>query len=159
MTGLIVAYDKNRLIGKDGKMPWYIPGELKRFRQLTENNVVIMGRKTFEGLNGPLPNRINIILTRKKDYSADGCYVADSIENAIDMCHKLWPEKDIFIGGGAQIYKQAIDLVDTLFITEIDGEFEGDTYFPDFDKSLYTKVIEGKYESTVPYTYITYTKK
>ena len=159
MISLIVAYDKNRLIGKAGAMPWYIPGELKRFRQLTENNIVIMGRKTYLALSKPLPDRINIVLSRSENFSGENLYTTDSLSSAIAMAQENWPEKEIFIGGGANLYKQVIDIVDTMYITEIDAEFEGDTYFPDFDESNFIKEINGHFESTVPYTYVTYTRK
>ena len=159
MTAIIVAYDKNRLIGKEGGMPWHIPGELKRFRQLTENNVVIMGRKTYVSLGRPLPDRVNIVISRNENFTADGCYTASSITGAIAMARLFWPDKDIFIGGGAQIYSRAIEMADVLYITEIDGEFEGDTYFPAFDESLFVKETESHHQSTVPYTYVTYKRK
>ncbi|MBR4036537.1 MAG: dihydrofolate reductase [Oscillospiraceae bacterium] len=159
MIAIIAAYDKNRLIGKGGGMPWYIPGELKRFRRLTENNVVIMGRKTYLSLGKPLADRVNIIISRNENFAPDGCYTTSSITGAIAMARLFWPDKDIFIGGGAQIYSQTIEMADVLYITEIDGEFEGDTYFPDFDESVFTKEIESHHESTVPYTYVTYKRK
>lgn len=159
MTAIIVAYDKNRLIGKEGGMPWYIPGELKRFRQLTENNVVIMGRKTYVSLGRPLPDRVNIVISRNENFTADGCYTASSITGAIAMARLFWPDKDIFIGGGAQIYSRTIEMADVLYITEIEAEFEGDTYFPAFDESLFTKETESHHQSTVPYTYVTYKRK
>ena len=158
MISLIVAYDKNRLIGKAGAMPWYIPGELKRFRQLTENNIVIMGRKTYLALSKPLPNRINIVLSRSENFSGENLYTARTLADAISMATESWPEKEIFIGGGANLYKQVIDIVDTMYITEIDAEYEGDTYFPDFDENNFTKETVGHFESTVPYTYVTYTR-
>lgn len=158
MTALIVAYDRNRLIGKDGGMPWYIPGELKRFRQLTENNVVIMGKNTYLSLGKPLPNRINIVLSRSEIFTGDNLYTAASLPQAVEMAQQNWPEKDIFYGGGANLYRQVMGSVDAMYITEIDAEFRGDTYFPEFDESDFTKEIDGHFESTVPYTYVTYRK-
>lgn len=159
MINIIVAYDRNRLIGKDGGMPWYIPGELKRFRQLTENNVVIMGRKTFESLGKPLPGRINIVLSRSKVFTGENVYTAKNLSQALDMALDKWTDKEIFIGGGADLYRQTLHLADVLYITEIDAEFEGDTFFPEFDESKFDKTVEGRYESTVPYTYVTYRKQ
>ena len=159
MLALIVAYDKSKLIGKDGGMPWYIPGELKRFRSLTENNVVIMGRKTYESLGKPLPGRINIVLSRSKIFEGENVYTAKDLEEAIATAKEKWPDKAIFIGGGAYLYRQVLDDVDVMHITEIDAEFEGDTYFPQFDENLFMKEINGRYTSTVPYTYVTYTRK
>ena len=158
MIAIIAAYDKNRLIGKDGGMPWYIPGELKRFRQLTEGNIVIMGRKTYESLGKPLPGRINIVLSRSKKFCGENLYTADSVEQALALASN-WPQKDIFISGGANLYSQVMDSTDTMYITEIDAEFDGDTYFHVFDESLFTKEIQARYESTVPYTYVTYKRK
>lgn len=159
MISIIAAYDRNRLIGNKGSMPWYIPGELRRFRALTENNIVIMGRKTYVSLGRPLPDRVNIVISGNENFTADGCYTASSITGAIAMARLFWPDKDIFIGGGAQIYSQTIEMADMMYITEIDGEFEGDTYFPDFEESGFDKTVEARYESTVPYTYVTYRKK
>ena len=159
MTALIVAYDKNRLIGKDGGMPWYIPGELKRFRALTENNVVIMGRKTYLALGKPLPNRINIVLSRTDNFTGENLYTAQTITQALEMTMENWIDKDVFYIGGANLYSQVIDMVDAMYITEIDAEFEGDTYFPEFDENKFTKEIDGHFESTVPYTYVTYRRR
>ena len=159
MIALIVAFDKNRLIGKDGGMPWYIPGELKRFRQLTEGNVVIMGRKTYQSLGKPLPNRINIVLSRSENFSGENLYSAKDLSEAMEMCCKNWPDKDIFIGGGANLYQQVLDMVDVMYITEIDAKFSGDTFFPAFDENLFEKETDGYFESTVPYTYVTYKRK
>lgn len=159
MTALIVAYDKNRLIGKDGGMPWHIPGELKRFRQFTENNVVVMGRKTYLALGKPLPNRINIVVSRNKTFSGENLFSAVNLSDALEMAKTCWPDKNIFIGGGASLYRRALDTVDAMYITEIDGEFEGDTYFPHFDESKFIKTVNGQFESTAKYTYVTYSRK
>ena len=159
MTAIIVAYDKNRLIGKEGGMPWYIPGELKRFRRLTENNVLIMGRKTYVSLGRPLPDRVNIVLSRSEIYTGENLYTVKSLTDALALAKEKWPEKNIYIGGGANLYAQTLDMADVLYITEIDGEFEGDTYFPQFDESLFIKETESHHQSTVPYTYVTYKRK
>ena len=160
MSALIVAYDKNRLIGKDGGMPWYIPGELKRFRLLTVGNVVIMGRKTFESLGKALPERINIVLSRSETFSGENLHTARDLNRALDMAEANWPDREVFFIGGAQLYKQVLDLdlVDIMYITEVDAQFEGDTYFPQFDENMFVKETEGHFESTVPYTYVTYRK-
>ena len=159
MIGLIVAYDINRLIGKDGSMPWYIPGELKRFRQLTVNNIVIMGRKTFQALSKPLSDRINIVLSQSESFEGENLYTASNLTDALTMAKENWPDKDIFIGGGANLYSQVLDMVDVMYITEIDGQFSGDTYFPEFDESLFDKTVDGHFKSTTDYTYVTYTRK
>ncbi len=159
MIAIIAAYDRNRLIGKDGGMPWHIPGELKRFRRLTGGNVVIMGRKTFESLGKPLPDRINIVLSRSEKFEGESLYTATSLANALEMAKEKWPDKGIYIGGGANLYRQTLDMAQVMYITEIDAEFEGDTYFPNFEENMFTKTVESHHESTVPYTYVTYKRK
>lgn len=143
---LIAAHDKHRVIGKNGKMPWHFPDDLKHFRQVTEGHAVIMGRKTFEAIGKPLPNRQNIVLSRRKDLSFEGCDTAHTLQEAIEKAQ----DHLVFIIGGAQIYSQAIELADCLILTEIDTEFEGDAYFPEFDKSRYHASI--KKELTKPYS-------
>lgn len=159
MLGLIVAYDKNRLIGNKGKIPWKIKGEQERFKFLTTSNIVIMGRKTYEEIGKPLPDRINIVVSRTTTY--DGCYRATSLKDAIDIANKI--NKDscrndhIFICGGYKLYKEAIDIVDTMYITEIEGEFEGNTYFPKFDKSKFECVFsDHKISNGYKYHIMTY---
>lgn len=157
MISLIVAYAKNRAIGLNGGMPWHIPGELRRFRELTTGNVVIMGRRTYESLGKPLPNRINIVLSSREDFSVPGCLCARNLEEAIEMAKDTG--KDIYIGGGAVVYGQAIDLVDKMYISEIDAEFNADTFFPAFDENLFIKEIDSFHDGEIPYTYVTYTRK
>ncbi len=154
MIALVVAYDKNKAIGKDGKMPWNIPGELKRYRELTTGNVIIMGRRTYQSVGCALPNRINIVITTTMDH-IDGCIVAKSLQEAISLAG----DKDIYISGGAGVYKEALDIVDVMYITKIDAEFEADTFFPDFDESLFVKTIGETYHEEETYTYVTYTRK
>tara|TARA_R110001606_G_scaffold64179_5_gene149091 strand:- start:618 stop:1085 length:468 start_codon:yes stop_codon:yes gene_type:complete len=130
MISIIVAKSKNNVIGSNGSIPWNIPKDLKYFKELTEGNTVIMGRKTYESLpkdKKPLPNRINIVITRDINFTANGCMVVGSLEEAI---LKIDNRKNTFIIGGGEIYKQAINFVDKIYITEINDEYEGDTYFP-----------------------------
>jgi len=144
MIAIIVAKSKNNVIGSNGSIPWNVPKDLKYFKELTEGNTVIMGRKTYESLpkdNKPLPNRINIVITRDSNFTANGCIVVSSIEEAI---LKVDNRKDTFIIGGGEIYKQAINFVDKIYITEINGEFEGDTYFPELsDKWNLVDTVES----------------
>jgi len=130
MIAIIVAKSKNNVIGSNGSIPWNVPKDLRYFKELTEGNTVIMGRKTYDSLpkdKNPLPNRINIVITRDSNFTANGCIVVSSMEEAI---LKVDNRKDTFIIGGGEIYKQAIKFVDKIYITEINGEFDGDTYFP-----------------------------
>jgi len=126
MIRIIAAMSKNRVIGDSNALIWHLPEDLKRFRQLTTDNVIVMGRKTYESIGKPLPNRRNIIITRDLDYSAEGCEVVSSLEEAL-----LLSNSDCFIIGGGEIYRQAIDIADRIYLTLIDKEFEGDTSFPE----------------------------
>jgi len=117
---------KNRVIGNDNTLIWYLPEDLKRFKQLTTGNAIVMGRKTYESIGRALPNRRNIIITRDINYSVYGCEIVNSIEEAI-----LITGGDCFIIGGGEIYRQALDKADLIYLTLIDKEFEGDTLFPD----------------------------
>ena len=127
MISIIAAVSKNGVIGVDNKLPWDLPEDLKRFKELTTGNVVIMGRKTYESIGKPLPNRINIVVTRDKNFFTPNVIVANSLDSAL---LKAGGNKDIFIIGGGEIYKQSIGFADKLYITEVDMEVEGDTTFP-----------------------------
>lgn len=159
MIGLIVAYAKNRVIGNKGQIPWRIKGEQRRFRELTTGNVVIMGRRTYEEIGHPLPNRFTVVVSNSATFEAENCTTAGSLALAIEKAEKLYPGKNIYISGGAGLYKEAIDLVDQMFITEIDTEIEGDTFFPSFEESHYDKVIDERVEGEIPFSYVTYTRK
>lgn len=158
MIAIIVAYTKNgRVIGNNGKIPWNIPGELDRFKFLTTGNAVIMGRKTYEEIGKPLPNRFNIIVSSTKNFSDDNCITVPSIQAGINEATKRGYNK-IYIAGGTQIYKETIELADVLYITEIDKEFDGNATFPKINESLYQKETNAHFDTEIPYTYLTYTK-
>lgn len=158
MIGLIVAYTNNRVIGNEGKIPWRIKGEQRRFRELTTGNVVIMGRRSYDEIGKPLPNRFTIVVSKTAHYEAENCVTVGSLEEAIKYAKENRPEENIYLSGGAGIYKEGLPLADKLFITEVDLEIEGDTFFPEFDESKYTKTIDEFVEGEIPYTYVTYTK-
>jgi len=161
---IIAAIGKNRELGKDNRLLWHIPEDLKRFKKITTGHVVIMGRKTFESLGRPLPNRVNIIITRDKNYqikkdnsSIDRSIepktrICISLEEAIRLAKKLKPDdNEVFIIGGGQIYKQAINIADKLYLTVVEGEFDADTFFPDY--SRFNKVLYKKTGQTDKYCY------
>jgi dihydrofolate reductase len=135
MINVIVAYDKNLAIGKDNTLVWRQSADLKRFKELTTGNTVVMGRKTFESIGKPLPNRRNIVITRQ-DIQIEGVEIIKSIEEIKNI------EEDIFIIGGGEIYKSCLIFADRIFATEIDCEIEADTWFVDVDMSEW--VIESK---------------
>ena len=137
MINVIVAYDKNLAIGKDNTLVWRQSADLKRFKELTTGNTVVMGRKTFESIGKPLPNRRNIVITRQ-DIEIEGVEIIKSIEEIKNI------EEDIFIIGGGEIYKSCLIFADRIFATEIDCEIESDTWFVDVDMSEW--VVESKSE-------------
>jgi dihydrofolate reductase len=132
MIKLIVAISKNRVIGDSNKLIWNLPADLKRFKEITTGHSIVMGRKTYESIGRPLPNRRNIIITRDNTYQVEGCEIVNSIEEAL-----LLTNSDCFIIGGGEIYKQSLHLVDKIYMTLVDEDFEGDTTFPELDKSWY----------------------
>lgn len=134
---LIAAIARNGVIGRDGGLPWHLPADLKRFKEVTRGHQVVMGRRTFESLPGPLPKRRNIVVTRQADYQADGIEVAHSLEEAIAMAEARAesPDEVLFVLGGAVLYEAALPLADRLDLTMVDAEVDGDTRFPAFDES------------------------
>lgn len=126
MIRMIVAKSKNNVIGKDNKLPWSIPEELKFFKTLTTNNVVVMGRKTFESIGKKLPKRVNVVITRNK---IDGVVCFDRIETALIQLQEDYPDKTIYIIGGETLYEWSYDYCDEIIVSEIDMEVEGDAFF------------------------------
>lgn len=158
---LIVAHDKNKVIGNGLDIPWNIKGEQKLFKELTSYNIVIMGRKTYDSIGKKLPNRINIVISSINIDEELFLFRAKSLNDAIDLCRHI-EDKDIYIIGGATVYKEAIETldIDNIYITKIDGEFEGDVYFPEFDESKYNKTIINEVNSEdYNYTQYLYSKK
>ncbi|MCL4387084.1 dihydrofolate reductase, partial [Patescibacteria group bacterium] len=135
---LIVAVDQNRGIGKSGKMPWYIPADFKRFKEITMGHPVIMGRKTFESIPGPLPGRTNIVISRNHFEQKDSI-AANSLEQAIEKAKNAPGSDEIFVIGGGQIFQEAINIADKIYLTLIKQSFDVDTYFPDY--SDFKKVV------------------
>ena len=126
---LIAAVAENRAIGKDNQMLWHIPEDLEYFRRTTKGHPVIMGRNTFESIGQALPGRTNIIITRDKSYQAKDCLVVNSLEKALKQANKSsGGDKEIFIGGGGQIYKQTLPMADRLYLTIVKGNFEANTF-------------------------------
>jgi len=142
---IIAAAAENQAIGKDNKLLWHISEDLQRFKKITSGHPVIMGQKTFESLDRPLPNRTNIVLSFDKSYKPQGAIVVHSLEEAIKIASEKDSEEIFFIGGG-QIYAQAIKFADKLYLTLVEGDYDADTFFPDY--SEFKKVIfEEPHES------------
>ena len=154
---MIACVGKNLELGRNNDLIWHLPSDLKYFKEVTLGHTVIMGRNTFKSLPGVLKNRHNIVLTFKedKDELPDEVEVLHSINEFLDK----YKEKDelVFVIGGTSIYKQFIDLADTLYLTEVDGECKADVYFPEFDKSLYTKEIVGNgNDNNIKFNFVIY---
>lgn len=155
MISIIVAVAKNGVIGKAGKMPWKIPGEQRQFKELTTGHVVIMGRKSFEEIGHPLPDRKNIVVSKTKVFSGENLITAKSLEEALTLAGK----EEIFIAGGAELFQKALPLADRIYITYVDLEVpNGDRFFPDFPKEKYTIVELEKLGGEIPYHRFLYTK-
>jgi dihydrofolate reductase len=149
---LIGAMDRNRVIGRDNKIPWRLPAEMKWFKATTMGKPILMGRKTYESIGRPLVGRHNIVLTRKGDYEAEGCTVVHSIEEARTAAGE---ENELMVIGGAYLYAQMLPLADCLYLTFIEADIEGDTYFPEFRLADWRIVQEAFFtaDSQNPYDY------
>ncbi len=160
---IIVALgDKTRAIGKNGGLIWQIPEDIKRFKELTLNHPVIMGRKTWESIPEkfrPLKNRMNIVITRNSDFVAIGAIKAESFERALEIAVKSPGSGKIFVIGGAEIYSQALQAADTLHLTLVQSDEKGDVFFPEYEK-LFPKIVfsQEHLDSPVPFRYETRTK-
>jgi dihydrofolate reductase len=134
---LIVAMTTNRVIGLNNRMPWHLPADLKRFRKITMGYPILMGRKTFESIGKPLPGRTNIIISKNPDYRQAGCLVFNDIPTAIHAGCRF--AEEIFVIGGSDLYQATLPLAGTLYLTEINKDFPGDTFFPEIDPGDWTE--------------------
>lgn len=141
---LIVAIAENHVIGNNNELIWHLPADLKMFRRLTTGHPIIMGRKTFDSIGKPLPNRTSVVITRNTDLTIEGCVMVNSLEEATLEAQKI-ETAEAFIIGGAAIYELAIDLVDTMYVTEIHHSFEGDAFFPSINKDTWKEVAREKH--------------
>jgi dihydrofolate reductase len=146
-VALIVAMDAERGIGKNNDLMWHLPADMNFFKETTKNQIVVMGRKNYDSIPEkyrPLPNRLNVILTRNKDFKAENCLVFNSLNNCLDH-FKDEKDRKVFIIGGGEIYKMALDskCLNEMFITYVDGVFDADTFFPEFDESIWKNEVIG----------------
>ena len=145
---LLVAMAKNRVIGRDNKLPWHLPADLKHFKFLTMGKTIVMGRKTYESIGKPLPGRVNIIITRQAGYEVPGATVVSSIDDALLMCEKIRSiNGENFIIGGEELYRQTLKICQRIYITEIQRDFEGDVYFPEVDPNEWEETQRDKHIS------------
>ena len=127
---IVVAMDDNRLIGSKNQLPWHLPADLAYFKKLTTGKSILMGRKTYDSIGRPLPNRRNIVITRNSNISIPGCEVVSSIDHALELTKE---DPEVMVIGGASLCEQLLPKINRLYITKIDGEFEGDVFFPKYD--------------------------
>ncbi len=155
---MIVAVAENGVIGRNNALPWYLPNDLKYFKQTTMGKPVIMGRKTYESIGKPLPGRTNIVITRQADYQPEGVKVVNSVEAARELAESVClidGQEEAMIMGGAEIYALALPHTDRLYLTEVHADVEGDAFFPEYDKSLWQEVAREDFaaEGPNPYNY------
>lgn len=161
MISLIWAMDENNLIGNGNELPWRIPAELQYFKKTTMGHPIAMGRKTFASIGRPLPGRENIIITRNKQFKHDNCTVFNCLEDFINYAKNY--EGEIFVIGGAEIYKELLPYAQRLYVTKINHAFNGDTYFPQFDETDWKLIYNEKglknKENPYNYNHLIYERK
>ena len=155
---LIAAYAQNNVVGIDNKLPWHLPEDLKYFKRITTGKAIIMGRKTYESIGRPLPNRTNIVITRNTDFTAPGIEVVNSLDAAIELAqsiNEINGTEEVMVIGGAQIYNESLPKADRLYLTHVHAEVKGDAHFPQVDFSAWKEVGREDYKSseTNPYDY------
>jgi len=160
IISIIVAIAENNAIGKGNQLLWRMPADLKHFKNATTGHTVIMGRKTFDSVGKPLPNRRNIVITRDTDLKIDGVEIVNTLEKAVSLCNN---DEEVFIVGGAEIYKMAMDRTDKIYLTVIHGVFDADTFFPEIDLEIWkeTEIVDNNADEKNPfdYTFSTYVRK
>lgn len=150
-TVIVAAVARNGVIGVDGGLPWRIPEDLARFKRLTMDGALVMGRETFASIGRPLPGRLNIVLTRQPDWSGEGVVVAHSLDDALTVASAAG--KDVFIAGGSEVYRAALVRADRMELTEVDQSPEGDTWFPEVDWSEWREVAREEHRG---FDFVTY---
>ena len=158
MISAIAVIGNNRELGCDNKLLWDLPEDMARFKELTMGHPVIMGRKTFESIGKPLPGRTNIIISRNKDFKADGCIIEDSIESSIESSKNSPGSEEVFIIGGAEIYNQALPYTNKLYLTVVDDKPDADVYFPNYSEFTNILCEEGQENDNYKFKFVEITK-
>ena len=160
MISIIVAMAENRVIGVNNTLPWRLPADLRHFRHVTTGHHVIMGRRNYESIGRPLPDRTNIVITRNPAYQAPGCRVKHSLADAL---RDIQDDPEVFIIGGAEIYRQAIGGADRIYLTLVHADISGDTFFPEFDVREWRETSRARHEADeknpYAYSFVTYDRK
>jgi dihydrofolate reductase len=157
----IVAASENSVIGKEGGLPWSIPEDMKFFKDKTKGKIIIMGRKTYESVGHPLPNRLNVVVTRQPGYKAEGGIVFTNVAAAIEYAKTRVKDFDpeIFIIGGGEIYKETLSIVDRIYLTRIHKKIDGDTYYPEVPTKVFSLVDQSDRTEPVPFSFLTYERQ
>jgi dihydrofolate reductase len=147
----IFAMDRNRAIGNDNQLPWHLPADLKFFKKITTGHPILMGRKTYQSIGKPLPGRRNVVITQDPKFTAEGCEIVHSVEEAAAQ----FEQEELFVIGGSEIFRLFLPLVDRMYITRIEHEFAADTYFPEVNMQVWTLVSneQGIQDEKNPYEY------
>ena len=161
---ILVAMAKNRVIGRNNRLPWHLPADLKHFKFLTMGQTIVMGRKTYESIGKPLPGRANVIITRQADYEVPGAMVVHSLEDALLICEETSTgHSENFIIGGEKLYRQALKICQRMYITEIQRDFKGDVFFPEFDRTEWEETQRDKHiaenEDNLEYHFVVLERK
>jgi dihydrofolate reductase len=160
LVSIIAAMDRNRLIGNKNRLPWHLPADLAHFKHVTMGKPIIMGRKTFESIGRPLPGRTNIVLTRSADFHAEGVMAANTLQQALDYAASA---DEVMIIGGSAVYELALPRADRLYMTYIEGSFDGDAWFPDLDSEQWHIISSEEHsadaKNTCAYRFVTYERK
>lgn len=151
----VVAMSRNRVIGRDNALPWHAPEDLKRFKRLTTGRPVIMGRKTYASIGRPLPKRLNIVVTRDRDFHADGVVNAYTIEEALRLAQESMLGDEAMVIGGAQIFELVMPMTQTIHLTEIELDVEGDTFFPTLDSRQWRETARERHPGPPPMSFVT----
>ncbi len=150
MISIIAALAENRVIGVNNTLPWRLPNDLKHFRRLTTGHAIVMGRKNYESIGKPLPERTNIVVTRNRDYRASGCLIAHSLDDALALAKN---DPEIFVIGGAEIYREALPRTDKLYLTQVHAAVDGDTFFPEINPAGWKETARERHAADEKHAY------
>lgn len=162
IVSAIAAMASNRVIGREGGLPWRLPEDFKYFKDKTMGHMMVMGRKTFESLGKPLAGRLHVVITRQADYRAPGAHVFGDLSQALQFCRSMTGEwgDEVFIVGGGEIYREALPQTTRIYLTEIKAEFPGDARFPEFDQNTFQEVSRRAVSTdSVPYDFVVYERR
>jgi len=154
ILSIVVAISENNAIGKDNKLLWHLPADLKHFKEITSGHTIIMGRKTYDSIGKPLPNRRNMVISRNAELNIDGVEIYNTVEQALAQCEN---EEEVFLIGGAEIYRQALKYTSKIYLTRVHETYEADTFFPELDPALWTETQVERHQpeakNPVAYTF------